>query len=165
MNQPTENEEIIHTKTSKPWGGIVLSLIIIGLIAFYITIFKPTTLNESIFKSDVVTARKTATQSDKAVMMIFSASWCGPCIQMKKETWSDPQVVDLLDQSVVPVYVDTDTDQGRKWANDYGVASLPTIIVSRPDGKVLQWHTGYMSNAETRTLLEEYRGGIQDHGG
>lgn len=58
-------------------------------------------------------------------MVVFSASWCGPCQRMK------PDVKALGKEGVLIYTIDTDDEKngGREAAVKMGVKSLPTIVV------------------------------------
>jgi thiol-disulfide isomerase/thioredoxin len=68
-------------------------------------------------------------ESDQPTIIEFSASWCGPCKEMK------PQV-DLLKTKNYPIRV-LDVDQHADLAKNYRVGSVPTFVIVDPDGKEL----------------------------
>ena len=147
-------KDIIHR-------GLLVAVFAI-IIVFYVLVFKPVPVTELILY-DVNQARTAAAQADRPILMFFTASWCGPCVAMKNESWSDPAIEELLRKTVVPVFVDIDEEAGKQWKTQYGVGSLPTMIITNPQGKVLQWHTGYQNKSELTSLLESFVGGVESH--
>jgi len=62
-------------------------------------------------------------QSDVPVLVDFSATWCGPCKQLK------PIVEELAGEFAGKIKVaHVDVDQARNHAMKFGVMSVPTVL-------------------------------------
>ena len=68
-------------------------------------------------------------ESDQPTILEFSATWCGPCKEMK------PQV-DALKAKNYPIRV-LDVDREQDLAHTFRVSSIPAFVIVAPDGKVL----------------------------
>lgn len=70
-----------------------------------------------------------ARQSQRPMMIDFTAEWCVACKELEHYTFTDPKVIDAA-QRFVPVTVDcTDPDPAvDEVKRRYGVVSLPTIV-------------------------------------
>ncbi len=68
-------------------------------------------------------------ESEQPTILEFSASWCGPCKEMK------PQI-ELLKSKSYPIRV-LDVDEHPDLARNYRVGSVPCFVVVDPDGKEL----------------------------
>lgn len=120
--------------------------------------------------TDLAVARHQAAAGHKAVLMMFSASWCRPCQMMKRFTWNDPRVKRALDAGFVPVYLDVDRDAVKGVADQYHVRAYPTIIVTHADGKLLSRdgrlfiNEGYLGPADMREFLTDAAGDANHQG-
>lgn len=72
-----------------------------------------------------------AKDENKPALLMFSASWCGPCNRMKKEVFTDPKVQKAL-QAWKPIYIDGDKE--RELMKTYKIEAFPTFVVVKTDG-------------------------------
>ena len=64
----------------------------------------------------------------------FWAPWCGPCLQLKRETLHHPDVAKVL--SAVEV-IHVDIDQYPALGEAYGVAAIPDLFFVDPSGRIV----------------------------
>ena len=82
----------------------------------------------------------------KEAVVDFYATWCGPCKMF------GPIFEEVSKEKDVN-FVKLDVDNFSDIAREYGVMSIPTIIVFR-DGKEVKRFTGFMSKEEFLGLLK-----------
>lgn len=70
----------------------------------------------------------------------FYATWCGPC---KMFAPIFEEVANEIDMNFIKV----DTDNNSDLAREYGVMSIPTIVLFE-NGNEVKRHTGFMSKEE-----------------
>ena len=75
----------------------------------------------------------------------FYATWCGPC---KMFAPIFEEVASVMDFNFIKV----DTDDYYDLAREYGVMSIPTIILFE-NGNEIKRHTGFMSKEEFINFL------------
>ena len=77
------------------------------------------------------------------VLVDFFATWCGPCKMQSA-------VLEELEGTVDIVKVDVDVHEDL--AREYGVMSIPTLLLFK-DGAVVQKKVGFTSQEEIRSWL------------
>lgn len=77
-------------------------------------------------------------------LLIFSASWCGPCNAFK------PTLLELEQDRLVYA----DIDQLPEIREDYNVMSVPTVILVDEDGKELERLVGAQPLSKLQDLLD-----------
>ena len=96
-------------------------------------------MNKENFQEEVV-------QSDKPVLVDFWASWCGPCRMVSP-------IVDKIAQERPDVkVVKVNVDQEQELALQFGVMSIPTLVVMK-GGKVVNKMVGARPKAQILAML------------
>ena len=100
-------------------------------------------------------AKQAARQSDRLVMIIFSAPWCQACRAMEAEVLSQPGTASALEANFVPVKVNVEYFPAA--ARQYGITGLPTTVIITPtaQGEVLDSIRGRMPLAPYITRLNQ----------
>ncbi len=97
-----------------------------------------------------------ALHSGKPVFAYFYAAWCGPCMQLKEHTFTDPRVIAALEPyhriKVDMSYIHSKKIQ--KIREDYEIPGLPTLILFDTSGRSYNRHSGFI---DAENLLSELR--------
>ena len=83
---------------------------------------------------------------EKEAVVDFYATWCGPC-KMFGPVFEE--VATNMDINFVKIDVDKNSDIAR----EYGVMTIPTVILFK-DGKEVKRKVGFMSNDELTEFLK-----------
>jgi thioredoxin 1 len=78
----------------------------------------------------------------------FSAAWCGPCKALA------PVINEIKGQFPSVNFIDYDVDVAFNEATQYGVRSVPTVIIEK-DGKEIERFTGMGSKMAYVNALNE----------
>lgn len=87
-----------------------------------------------------------AQEADKPMIVLFTAGWCPPCQQLKKNVLTQGEVDAALRAGFVPVQVDlTDSSPSNPnlaTAQRYGVQGIPAVIAMNADGEPIEAYRG-----------------------
>ncbi len=124
------------------------------------------------WKTDFEKASATAKSSGKYMLLDFSGSdWCGWCIRLEKEVFSQDAFKDFADENLVCVLVDFPRakeqaeelkKQNLDLARKYSIRGYPTIIILSPDGTSVG-KTGYLQGGpweyarHLKEIIEDYK--------
>lgn len=102
---------------------------------------KPFEVTDATFDSEVL-------KSDKPVLVDFWAPWCGPCRMVA------PIVDELSDEYAGRVkFVKLNTDDNVRTASQYGIRSIPTLLVFKagePVGQII----GFRPKSDLKKRLD-----------
>ena len=102
---------------------------------------KPIEINDSNFDQAVL-------QAKTPVLVDFWATWCGPCRMVA------PLVEELAEEYEGRVsFVKLDVDRNPKTASQYGIMSIPTLLIFK-NGQPVSHIVGFRPKAELKRSLE-----------
>ncbi|MBQ2390588.1 MAG: thioredoxin [Clostridia bacterium] len=85
--------------------------------------------------------------SGKTVLLDFYADWCGPCRMVS------PIVDEIAEENPQYLVGKINVDEQQELAQNFGVASIPTLVVMK-DGKVVHQSSGARPKNAILSLLE-----------
>jgi protein disulfide-isomerase len=106
------------------------------------------------WQTDYKAALKQAVASNKPILVDFTGSdWCGWCIKLDKETFSQPEFAKFAGEKLV--LMEADFPQGKeqsaavKKQNDelqkkFNVEGFPTLVLLDKNGKEIARNVGYL---------------------
>ncbi len=106
---------------------------------------KTPAVTDATFDQEVI-----ATSSDKPVLVDFWADWCGPCKMLA------PTVEQIATEKADKLkVVKVDIDANPQIANNFGIMSIPTLILFK-DGKAVKQVVGNRPKENILAQIEQY---------
>lgn len=100
-------------------------------------------------------ALETAKLQKKPLFVMLYADWCPHCNQMKKEVFSDPNVMDFLKENYVCAWKNIEKEEGIALKDKYNTKSLPTFLFIDPNTETLLYALkGEMKTPEFMTEIK-----------
>ncbi|TVQ19900.1 MAG: DUF255 domain-containing protein [Bacteroidetes bacterium] len=96
-------------------------------------------------------ALQKAQAENKLIFVDFYAEWCGRCKRLKENTFPDPQVGMLFNETFINLAFDIEKADGKALAEEYNVRRHPTLLFVNGQGEVVEQATGFHN---TRKLIE-----------
>ena len=90
---------------------------------------------------------KEAALSGKTVLLDFYADWCGPCRMV------GPIVESIAEERPDIIVGKINVDEERALAEQFGILSIPTLIVMK-DGKIVNQSAGARPKGQILAMLE-----------
>lgn len=105
--------------------------------------------------TDFDKAKAEAKENNRHILIDFSGSdWCGWCIKLDKEVFSQPAFKAFADENLVLMLADFPSDKSKqsaelqkqndKLSKEFGVRGFPTVFILSPEGKIIA-KTGYQA--------------------
>ena len=99
--------------------------------------------------------------SDQMLMLFVDvyADWCGPCKMMDSEVFTDPALTAYMKAHYLSVKVDGESDFGRIFAAEQGLAGYPSMFVFSDAGELISKIVGFTPAEEMKTTLSSIKDG------
>lgn len=93
------------------------------------------------------TVLQKAKNSGKFIFVDFYATWCGPCIQMSREVFTDPEVGDYFNKHFISYKVDAEREE-QTLVNSIEIEAYPTLVFFDQNGKIVYKYVGALETDE-----------------
>ncbi|MEO1994060.1 MAG: thioredoxin family protein [Planctomycetaceae bacterium] len=103
------------------------------------------------WRTDLKLAEAEVEKTGKPLLLQFTATWCVYCHRMLKNTYTAPDVTQLVNQRFIPIQVDA--DRHPEIIRALKIDSFPTTVVISSDKKRWRKISGYKKPTELRRIL------------
>lgn len=148
-------------KTPKAIGRLLWGLVILAVVLLQWPMLKGTFYRVAgteapkptvAWRGNFDAAAAEGARVGKPLLLVFSASWCPPCLVMKHDVWPDPEASRAVNGQFIPVLIDADDPRSAVLSRRYEVEGIPAVLVVDADGRVVR-RGSYMSKAAAITFL------------
>ena len=112
------------------------------------------------WEEDYHAALQRARAQHKPLLVDFSASWCGACQELERNTFCDPRIV-REGEHFVPVRVDLspgkDSPDKRELLASYAQRGLPLVVLHRSNGEPAARVTSFVEPEQLLALMKDAR--------
>lgn len=133
-------------------GMALIALIMVGAFSACSADKTLETKKHDIWRDNFAEAKEVAAKRQLPILINFSGSdWCGWCVRLEREVFSQKEFEDYASKSLVLMLADfprgkklpeSVSKQNEALAKEHGVRGFPTILLLSPEGKVIA-RTGY----------------------
>lgn len=96
-----------------------------------------------------------AKKENKFIFMNVYATWCGPCMLLKKTTFQSDRVAAVVNKSFINIDIDAEKGEGIQLSKRYNVRAHPLVLIIDSNGNVVKSILGYKKDNQ---LLAELQG-------
>ena len=131
-------------------GMIILALVLTSFTGLTPNANKEIQFEKITFNQALAKAKK----ENKMIFMNVYATWCGPCMLLKKTTFKTDKIADSFNKSFINIDIDAEKGEGIELSKRYEVVAHPLMLVINPSGKVEKRILGYIKE---EGLLKEVK--------
>jgi YHS domain-containing protein/thiol-disulfide isomerase/thioredoxin len=142
-------------RRSRPIGVVLVGLVLASG-SLTTSLRADSTTGPTQWMTDYSKARNESRRLGLPLVIHFSATWCGPCRQMERETLHSPALMGLIGTKLLALKIDSDANPGL--VDLFRVEALPSDIIVGPDGRIVARNGGYQSHSQYLATISHWSG-------
>jgi thioredoxin 1 len=97
-----------------------------------------------------------AKKEKKIIFLDIYATWCGPCKNLKANTFSNSEVGSFYNKNFINVALDGEHGDGKILMQKYGLKSFPSLLFFDENGKIIGQSVGYHNSNQFIELGKKF---------
>ena len=143
-------------KKSHPfWQFFWLTFLVVSLWYAWYSFYAPS--SDIVWEKNIESAQKLATNTNKNMMIFFTADWCSPCRIMKRQVFTDNEVMKAINSKVIPVEINIDDPNAEALVKQYNIGATPTTVFIDPKGNIIDYAVGKVGKSKFLEMLENQK--------
>ena len=151
-NKNNSNLKSSKKKSHPFWQFFWLTFLVVSLWYAWYSFYAPS--NDITWTNDIESAQKIADNSNKNIMVFFTAEWCSPCRIMKRQVFADEEVERIINSQLTPVIIDVDNPNTKELVTYFNIGITPTTIILDSHGDVLDYAVGKIDKMKFLEMLK-----------
>ncbi len=132
----------------------ILHALVLGILFFAFT-FVNAQSEVQFFGGSFEEMTAQANTQNKCYMVFFAGESCIPCIKMKEDTFTDPELIHTTQEKVIMFEASMPNLDAFSLAQEYGVVSYPTLLVFSPKGVLIGKLSGVQTPAQLMAIINK----------
>lgn len=117
--------------------------------------YRPVSYSNTIrWEEDIRAAAARSRATGQPMLIQVTATWCGYCQQMKRDTYTNAGIIAAINRNFVAVRLDADAN--REIVGRMKIESLPTTLIVLPNLEVVERLEGFQSAAQLQTAIHRH---------
>ena len=141
----------------RTWFFTSMTLVAFVLHSSMLYAQKNTNVN-FLYGIDFPTVKIKAHNEGKPIFIVFCANWSMPCLVLDDTTFQDVDLAKYIAEKYIAYSVDVDDFDGFGLKQQFGIKTLPTLLILNPESKVLGRYEGTMDAPQLMKILQELEG-------
>ncbi|MGE3239499.1 MAG: thioredoxin family protein [Pirellulales bacterium] len=97
-------------------------------------------------------ASQLASQFHTPILVYVTSEHCGYCRKMERETWSNPQIISMVEEGFIPLELTAERD--REMIAAMGIRAFPTTLLFTSDAQFVGGAPGYLTPLQAAGLMK-----------
>jgi thiol:disulfide interchange protein len=131
-----------------------LLLVAVLLLSWNANAQQNKTSEVSFYSSTWADVLQKAKRENKIIFLDGYTTWCAPCKNLKKKTFTDKTVAEYFNKNFLNVMFDMEKGEGLMLAKKYKIESYPTLLFLKPDGTIIKTSVGFLTPKELMNIAK-----------
>ncbi len=140
MPSPEPESQPRKGKSGRFWQVFWLTFLVVSLGYAWYSFYAPS--NRIAWAANYTAAQQQSVESDKPIILFFTATRCSTCQIMNRQVRADEQVTDTVNAAFIPATINIDNPNASETLSRHGIGATPTTIITDSKGNVLQHKRG-----------------------